>query len=85
MLLSCGLIPENELFRQIGIEINPIDGVRYTAPKTINIDNMPNELIIRFRVANVFKDHYIGVYVDDYQIIHKKRKIMTQERWKKYY
>lgn len=141
LLLSCGLIPENELSREMGIDINPItngprvneslegsiegvfacgnvlhvhdlvdfvsqeaavagknaakyilegrkksdsyiklnpiDGVRYTVPEKINIDNMTDELVVRFRVANVFKNHYIGVYVDDNQLIHKKKRIMT--------
>ena len=141
LLLSCGLIPENELSRQMGIDINPvtngpcvneslegsiegvfacgnvlhvhdlvdfvsqeaavagknaakyiiqgrkksdsyiklnpIDGVRYTVPESISIDNMPDELVVRFRVGSVFKNHYIGVYIDDNQLIHKKRRIMT--------
>lgn len=141
LLLSCGLIPENELSREMGIDINPItngprvneslegsiegvfacgnvlhvhdlvdfvsqeaavagknaakyilegrkksdsyitlnpiDGVRYTVPEKINIDNMTDELVVRFRVANVFKNHYIGVYADGNQLIHKKKRIMT--------
>lgn len=141
LLLSCGLIPENELSRQMGIEINPItngprvneslegsidgvfacgnvlhvhdlvdfvsqeaavagknaakyilegkaksnynikltpiDGVRYTVPETIDIENMDEELVVRFRVGSVFKDHYIGVYADGNRLSHKKRKIMT--------
>ena len=124
LLLSCGLIPENELSREIGVEINPItngpcvnesleasvdgvfacgnvlhvhdlvdfvsqeaatagknaakyilqgkkeskktieikavDGVRYTVPKTINVENMDDELTVRFRVGNVFKNAYIS-------------------------
>ena len=141
LLLSCGLIPENELSREMGIDINPItngprvneslegsiegvfacgnvlhvhdlvdfvsqeaavagknaakyilegrkksdsyiklnpiDGVRYTVPEKINMDNMTDELVVRFRVANVFKNHYIGVYADDNQLVHKKKRIMT--------
>ena len=124
LLLSCGLIPENELSREIGVEINPItngpcvnesleasvdgvfacgnvlhvhdlvdfvsqeaatagknaakyilqgkkeskktieikavDGVRYTVPKTINVENMDDKLTVRFRVGNVFKNAYIS-------------------------
>lgn len=141
LLLSCGLIPENELSRQMGVEINPItngpcvnesleasvegvfacgnvlhvhdlvdfvsqeaatagrnaakyiiegkklsqktieikavDGVRYTVPKTINVENMDDELTVRFRVAGVFKNSYISTYLNDKRISHKKRRVMA--------
>ena len=141
LLLSCGLIPENELSREMGIEINPItngpcvnesleasiegvfacgnvlhvhdlvdfvsqeaatagknaakyilegkkeskvevnlnavEGVRYTVPKTINVENMEDELTVRFRVGGVYSNCYIGVYLNDERIIHKKRRVMA--------
>lgn len=141
LLLSCGLIPENELSRQMGVEINPItngpcvnesleasvegvfacgnvlhvhdlvdfvsqeaatagknaakyilegkkvsqktveikavDGVRYTVPKTINVENMDDELTVRFRVGSVFKNSYISTYLNDTRISHKKRRVMA--------
>ncbi|ETJ15289.1 hypothetical protein Q604_UNBc4C00302G0004 [human gut metagenome] len=141
LLLSCGLIPENELSRQMGVEINPItngpcvnesleasvegvfacgnvlhvhdlvdfvsqeaatagrnaakyiiegkkssqktieikavDGVRYTVPKTINVENMDDELTVRFRVVGVFKNSYISTYLNDKRISHKKRRVMA--------
>ncbi len=141
LLLSCGLIPENELSREMGVEINPItngpcvneslessiegvfacgnvlhvhdlvdfvsqeaatagknaakyilegkkeskstininavDGVRYTVPKTINVVNMEDELTVRFRVGGVYTNCYIGVYLNDQRIIHKKRRVMA--------
>ena len=141
LLLSCGLIPENELSREMGVEINPItngpcvneslessiegvfacgnvlhvhdlvdfvsqeaatagknaakyilegkkesksvinvnavDGVRYTVPKTINVANMEDELTVRFRVGGVYTNCYIGVYLNDQRIVHKKRRVMA--------
>lgn len=141
LLLSCGLIPENELSRQMGVEINPItngpcvnesleasiegvfacgnvlhvhdlvdfvsqeaatagrnaakyiiegkksshktieikavDGVRYTVPKTINVENMDDELTVRFRVVGVFKNSYISTYLNNKRISHKKRRAMA--------
>ena len=141
LLLSCGLIPENELSRQMGVEINPItngpcvnesleasvegvfacgnvlhvhdlvdfvsqeaatagrnaakyiiegkkpahktieikavDGVRYTVPKTINVENMDDELTVCFRVVGVFKNSYISTYLNDKRISHKKRRVMA--------
>ncbi len=144
LLLSCGLIPENELSRGIGVDINPItsgpsvnesletsiegvfacgnvlhvhdlvdfvseeattaganaaayvqagakdvettkedivlnpiEGVRYTVPKTINVDRMDKDITVRFRVGNVYKNCYVGVYFDDEQIMHRKKQVVA--------
>ncbi len=143
LLLSTGLIPENELSKSVGIELNPttngpfvsenfetsvpgifacgnvlhvhdlvdfvsdeagragraaaafaanqapVDtnapmirvvskgGVRYTVPTSIQIHRMPDSLVVRFRVANVYRDHYINVYIDETRIIHQKKRIMA--------
>ncbi len=143
LMLSTGLIPENELSRSVGIEINPVTsgpfvaedfetsipgifacgnvlhvhdlvdyvseeagragqaaaafvagqlqcgspddlvhviakgGVRYTVPTTIDVERMPEKLIVRFRVSNVYKEHYINVYIGDTRIIHQKKRIMA--------
>lgn len=142
LLLSCGLIPENELSRGLDIEMDMVtsgpvvnesletnvdgvyacgnvlhvhdlvdfvseeaaaagksaakyvlhgktemtvkdipivaqDGARYSVPRFINAERMEEEQIIRFRVGDVYKNHYIGVYLDDERIIHKKRMIMA--------
>ena len=144
LLLSVGLIPENELSRDMGVDMNPVtsgprvnesletniegvfacgnvlhvhdlvdfvseeagaagrnaacyvkagekrsgtetadivleavEGVRYTVPKTINIARMDEELIVRFRVGNVYKNCYISVYFDEVRMLHKKRQIMA--------
>lgn len=144
LLLSCGLIPENELSRKSGVEINPVtsgpfvnecletnvegifacgnvlhvhdlvdfvseeakdagkhaakyvlngakhpmtnakdipvnaaDGVRYTVPKTINPDRMEEENTVRFRVADVYKNCFVSVYLNGERVIHKKRQVMA--------
>ena len=143
LLLSVGLIPENELSRGMGVEVNPVtsgpkvnesletniegvfacgnvlhvhdlvdfvseeaaaagknaatyikekyrndqpqrmitlepqNGVRYTVPTTIRPAQMPEELIVRFRVGAVYKNCYISCYFDDERILHKKRKILA--------
>jgi len=142
LLLSCGLIPENELSRGMGVEIEPVTsgpvvnesletnidgvfacgnvlhvhdlvdyvseeattagknaakyvqgslpensgkeiklvptgGVRYTVPKTIDVDRMADELTVRFRVGAVYKNCYISVYFDDEQVVHRKRPVMA--------
>ncbi len=144
LLLSCGLIPENELSNGAGIGMNPVtngpfvnesmetdvpgifacgnvlhvhdlvdyvseeagnagfhaamyclgqissgsanekvinvktaNGVRYTVPSVIRPDQMGDELTVRFRVGNVYKNCYIDVYLDDERIIHRKRPVVA--------
>ena len=59
------------------IELSAVDGVRYTVPCTIHPDRMEDTQIVRFRVGNVYKNCYIGVYFDDEQVMHRKRPVMA--------
>lgn len=140
LLLSCGLIPENELTNGLGVKMVPVtsgpevnesletsmegvfacgnvlhvhdlvdyvtqeanaagknaakyirgelktgnsielfgcDGVRYTVPKYINPDNMEDEVTVRFRVGDVYKNAYISVSFDDDEVIHRKKKVLA--------
>ena len=141
LLLSCGLIPENELSRSAGVKLSPITsgpvvdesletsipgvfacgnvlhvhdlvdyvsqeaamagrnaaaylkgekqdagsdirliptgGVRYTVPSTIHTGRMEEELTVRFRVGQVFRNSFISVYLDEERITHRKRMIMA--------
>lgn len=143
LLLSCGLIPENEISRSMGVDMNPVtsgpfvnesletniqgvfacgnvlhvhdlvdyvseeaalagknaakyvqmcahakdagkevaihavDGVRYTVPATIHVNNMDDILTVRFRVGAIYKNCYISVYLNNERIIHRKRPVMA--------
>ncbi|MSS62618.1 NAD(P)/FAD-dependent oxidoreductase [Velocimicrobium porci] len=142
LLLSVGLIPENELSRGIGIEMEPVtsgpvvnesletsiegifacgnvlhvhdlvdyvseeaktagknassyiknqrakgnehkinliatEGVRYTVPKYINLEQMDDNLTVRFRVGGVYKNSYISVYYDGERMLHRKKAVMA--------
>lgn len=142
LLLSVGLIPENELSKEIGVEIEPVtsgpkvneslettidgifacgnvlhvhdlvdyvseeartagknaaryifsngekivgeeikliakDGIRYTVPSKINIEQMENKLTVRFRVGAVYKNCYVSVYYNDKRMAHKKKPVMA--------
>ena len=141
LLLSCGLLPENELSRAADVKINPatngpvvnesfetsipgvfacgnvlhvhdlVDyvseestragksaaryvksgqkpdvnaiqikaekGVRYTVPSTVRINELEDDLIIRFRSTGVFKDSYIVVELDGQQKIRRRKQIIT--------
>ena len=53
------------------------EGVRYTVPQSVDPERMPEKLTVRFRVANVFENRYVAVYLDDERIYHRKRPIMA--------
>ena len=59
------------------ITLNPIEGVRYTVPGTINVERMDENLTVRFRVGNVYKNCYVSAYFDDERVIHKKRPVVA--------
>lgn len=59
------------------IKMNPVAGVRYTVPGTINVDRMDENLTVRFRVGGVYKNCYISAYFDDERVIHRKRPVVA--------
>ena len=59
------------------IRLNPVDGVRYTVPLTVNPARMDEELTVRFRVGDVYKNCYVSAYFDDERVIHRKRQIVA--------
>ena len=144
LLLSCGLIPENELSEKVGVQLNPVtsgpvvqenfetnikgvfacgnvlhvhdlvdyvskeaemagrcaakyvtgkkdcelsetaevllkaeSGVRYTVPSILNLQRIEENPLIRFRVANVYKDVLLTVYFNDKSVMKIKKKVMA--------
>ena len=141
LLLSCGLLPENELSRSAGVELSPITsgpivndsletnvdgifacgnvlhvhdlvdyvsqeaaaagknaanyilqgkhadakvveifpegGARSTVPRYVRPTEMPDTLIVRFRVGAVYKNCSIVTYYDDTEISRRKRPVMA--------
>lgn len=59
------------------IELIAENGVGYTVPKTINVNNVDNTIDVRFRVRNVFSDSYISVYFDGEREVHRKKKVLA--------
>lgn len=59
------------------IRLNPVDGVRYTVPVSINTARMDENLTVRFRVGAVFKNWYVSAYFDDERVVHRKRQIVA--------
>ena len=141
LLLSVGLLPENELTRELGAEMNRVTGgpnvsdaletsvpgvfacgnvlhvhdlvdyvseeaaqagrqaaafvrggrraggrdvalvgyggVRYTVPQHIDLDAMAEKVVVRFRVADVYRDRAIAVHAGDRQLARRKKRIMA--------
>jgi NADPH-dependent 2,4-dienoyl-CoA reductase/sulfur reductase-like enzyme len=142
LLLSCGLIPENELTREIGVEMNRVtsgpnvddklqtgvpgvfacgnvlhvhdlvdyvsseaalagenaaafvlnanavekthkvvikaeNGVRYTVPQTIDVENMNDSVTVRFRVGDIYRDRSVCVYYDGKKISSRKKRVLA--------
>lgn len=50
-------------------------GVRYTVPQKIDTENMDDSVIVRFRVADVYRDKFISVYYGDERVKHTKKRI----------
>ena len=59
------------------IEIKTQNGVRYSVPVFVNPTNAEDNITVRFRVANVFKNKYISVYFDGKRLVHRKKQILA--------
>jgi NADPH-dependent 2,4-dienoyl-CoA reductase/sulfur reductase-like enzyme len=59
------------------VEIAAENGVRYTVPQRLDKEHMEDQITVRFRVADVFKDRYISVYYDGERVSHKKKRVLA--------
>ena len=53
------------------------NGVRYTVPQTIDVNNMKDKVVVRFRVADVYRDRIICVYLDGERVQARKKKVLA--------
>lgn len=63
-----------------GAKIVPIcaeGGVRYTVPQYIDLAHMAEQITVRFRVADVYRDRNVCVYLNDECISRRKKRIMA--------
>ena len=67
----------NTVLERDYIDIEPSDGVRYTVPQKIDIKNMKDNIVVRFRVDNIYKNRSIVLKLDDEELIRKKKKILA--------
>ena len=69
-------VNSGELRSEEAIEVRAETGVRYTVPAKIRPAHMKDKLVIRFRVGDVYKNHYVSVYVGENRVFHQKKQIM---------
>ena len=59
------------------VEIVPEGGVRYTVPSFIRPTEMEDNLTVRFRVGDVYKNCSIVTYFGDAEVARRKRPVMA--------
>ena len=59
------------------IYLKASNGIRYTVPSIVNIENIDKELTVRFRVGGVFTNKFLNVYFDGDRLVHKKHLIFS--------
>ena len=60
-----------------GIPVKASGGVRYTVPAKINPARIGDEAIIRFRVADVYRDKHVVVYLDGQRVYRRARRMLA--------
>ena len=60
-----------------GIAVSCGTGVRYTVPTTIIPDFNERTTTIRFRVDNVYHNHFVSVFFGGDRMYHKQKRILT--------
>lgn len=59
------------------VQLQAENGVRYTVPQSLDISTMKDQITVRFRVADVYKDRYVSVYYDDKRVTKRKKKVLA--------
>lgn len=59
------------------VRLSAENGVRYTVPQYLDPKHMKDQIIVRFRVDNVYKNRSISVYYDGVRIQTRKKRVMA--------
>lgn len=68
---------ENKQTTKQVVTLKAENGVRYTVPQTIDANNMKDQVVVRFRVADVYRDRSISVYFDGTRVQARKKKVLA--------
>ena len=63
--------------RKESIKIETKNGVRYSIPSYIDVEHMDDSLLVRFRVANVYKDKYVTITKNGEVLRKTKKKVLA--------
>ena len=63
--------------RKESMKIETKNGVRYSIPSYIDIEHMDDSLLVRFRVANVYKNKYVTITKNGEVIRRTKKKVLA--------
>ena len=63
--------------RKDSIKIETKNGVRYSIPSYIDVEHMDDSLLVRFRVANVYKDKYVTITKNGEVLRKTKKKVLA--------
>lgn len=74
---NAGLYIQNENQEKDYVEILAQDGVRYTVPSKIDMKNIQENCILRFRVDAVYPNCVLKVYFDDKVIMEIPKRIVS--------
>lgn len=53
------------------------EGIRYTVPSAISLSRMEDTQLIRFRVADVYKEVFLKVYFDGTPVVSQKKRVLA--------
>ena len=59
------------------VRLSAENGVRYTVPQYLDPKHMKDQIIVRFRVDNIYKNRSISVYYDGVKIQTRKKRVMA--------
>ena len=59
------------------VRLSAENGVRYTVPQYLDPKHTKDQIIVRFRVDNVYKNRSISVYYDGVKIQTRKKRVMA--------
>lgn len=70
---------KGRLKKEKAVAIAGENGVRYTVPSMLHLegDGVEDGIAVRFRVDQVYQDHYLSIYCDDTRIKRTKKRILT--------
>ena len=69
-------VPTSEGHQSL-VRLSAENGVRYTVPQYLDPKHMKDQINVRFRVDNVYKNRSISVYYDGVKIQTRKKRVMA--------